>query len=429
MNNKFLLNCLMLIFLPGFFIACSDDKAEGLTPEKATATYSNKLSTPANANQLTFMYSGHEMIGKDIYFETPDGSTATLTLMYVFPNQPETVLENVQLAKQADGNGYSFSGTATTTQGIGLSYEGVVTEGKLSLTLSDIQYPTNSLTQTKNWKVVHNAEVESYREQDAGSGRYITYYTYTRTAHIEIGTTNGLLSTLNGMILNPLLSNIFSLTLDQVNFLEDGNVTISYAGLPEETPISSMLMSYVTDERPASVWQTSPVNLATYYLEDDTVLYVLPHIDMIIQQIRNASTKANPLDDLDTQSLLALYAKLNKWSTEGIRLIVKPNPYKEYITASSISQQRQAGDYLLYIDKSEIQEIFALLDLLPLFLDEQTMTAPLSYVLTGMGLNIPEEYQALIDMLLGNMTLETLLIQLQQELDGGPFDIGLFLNK
>ncbi|MCD7976736.1 MAG: DUF4925 domain-containing protein [Tannerellaceae bacterium] len=433
MNNKLLLKCLTFLFLSGFFSACNDDKTDGITPEKATATYSNKLSTPENANRLTFTYSGHEMIGKDVYFETPDGSTASLTLSHIFPNQPETRLENIQLSQQVDGKGYSFSGNTTTTQGISMYYEGVLTEGALSLTLSGIQYPSNPLTQTGNWNVVHNADTESYREQDE-SGRYTTYYTYTKTAYSEIGVATGLLGIVNSMVLNPILSNIFSLTVNKVNFLPDGNVTISYASLPEEIPVAGMINNYITTERPASAWQTSPVNLATYYLEDDTVLYILPHIDMIIQQIRKASTKSdNILDKLDTQSLLALYTQLNKWSTQGIRLIARPNPYKEYVTATSVAKQRQAGDYLISIDKSEIREIFALMDLipvlLPLFVDEQLLTTPLSYVIAGMGIEIPEEYQALVNALLGNMTLESLLTQIQEELIAGPFEIGIFINK
>ena len=81
-------------------------------------------------------------------------------------------------------------------------------------------------------------------------------------------------------------------------------------------------------------------------------------------------------------ALLAAYQKINTWSTTGIKMTIRE------------SEDPAKGDLILLLDKSEIQELFALLEIVKVFI-------PFGAILN----------------------------QLSQELNTIPIEIGIYLYK
>ena len=288
----------MVASLGGLFVtSCNDDDYPGAAPDEITAHYSNKLSDGTRAN-LTLTYSGHELIGKSVNLETNDSQTAQLTLQCILPHEAETRLTGICLTPDGVG-GYTFSGDATGSQtGTTFSYSGTVQKGKLTLDIESPQVPTNPLVQLKKLNFVKTGVV----------------------LRIPIG---GDIGGLIGGKLDEFLKPV----LRDVSFHADGNITASYSGMQ------------------GSDWQSSPANLASFYMTDGNTLYVTPNVDMIIRQIRLNQTATRANDNLITV-LPKVYALLNQWSTTGLKLAYTEN-------------------YAITLNKTELDPIFALLKVLP----------------------------------------------------------------
>ena len=288
----------MAASLGGLFVtSCNDDDYPGAAPDEITAHYSNKLSDGTRAN-LTLTYSGHELIGKSVNLETNDSQTAQLTLQCILPHEAETRLTGISLTPDGVG-GYTFSGDATGSQtGTTFSYSGTVQKGKLTLDIESPQVPTNPLVQLKKLNFVKTGVV--LRNPIGG----------------DIG---GLIGGKLDEFLKPVLRD--------VSFHADGNITASYSGMQ------------------GSDWQSSPANLASFYMTDGNTLYVTPNVDMIIRQIRLNQTATRANDNLITV-LPKVYALLNQWSTTGLKLAYTEN-------------------YAITLNKTELDPIFALLKVLP----------------------------------------------------------------
>ena len=373
MDRKSICSLLCAMMLAILLISCNDeDDYDGLSPAELSGTYSNKLSAPANGDSLILSYNGNTFIGKDVEFKTDDGKTALLILKYVLPHDKETAISGVSLT--AGSGSYSFSGDETTSTGTAFHYQGSIQAGKLILELSDITIPKNRLAMNGTWYVAH--ENASYYNVD-----------------------NGNMQTMIGMLYNlvggKLVSNLISSVLDDLTFQTDGNITARYAPLPDSVRIGSLIGSYV--KHPANDWNTSPSNLVTYYVEDNTSIYVIPQIDMIIGN-----------------ELLAAYRKINAWSTTGIKMTIRE------------SEDPAKGDLILLLDKSEIQELFALLDLVKVFIPEETLNAP---VMDLIGDLIPPQLASIAAILLKGKTFGAILDQLSQELNAIPIEIGIYLYK
>lgn len=84
---------------------------------------------------------------------------------------------------------------------------------------------------------------------------------------------------LYNLVGGKLVCNLISSVLDGLAFQADGNIIASYAPLPDSVRIGSLIGNYI--KHPANDWNASPPNLATYYVNDNTSLYVIPQIDMI----------------------------------------------------------------------------------------------------------------------------------------------------
>lgn len=90
------------------------------------------------------------------------------------------------------------------------------------------------------------------------------------------------------------------------------------------------------------------------------------------------------------------------------------------------SEDPAKGDLILLLDKSEIQELFALLDLVKVFIPEETLNAP---VMDLIGDLIPPQLASIAAILLKGKTFGAILDQLSQELNAIPIEIGIYLYK
>lgn len=147
-----------------------------------------------------------------------------------------------------------------------------------------------------------------------------------------------------GMLYNlvggKLVSNLISSLLDGLTFQADGNIIARYAPLPDSVRIGSLIGNYI--KHPANDWNASPPNLATYYVDDNTSLYVIPQIDMIIRQVMiNRQTKANSGDSSMENALLAAYQKINTWSTTGIKMTIRESEDPQKVISSCSSTNRK----------------------------------------------------------------------------------------
>ena len=391
MDRKSICSFLYAMMLAILLIACNDDDDyDGLAPAELSGTYSNKLSAPANGDSLILSYNGNTFIGKDVEFKTDDGKTAHIILKYVLPHDKETTIAGISLTAGSDS--YSFNGDATASTGTAFHYQGNIQAGRLVLELSDIMIPENRLRTNGTWHIAH--ENASYYNVDNGS----------------IQTMIGMLYNLVG---GKLVSNLISSVLDGLTFQADGNIIARYAPLPDSIQIGSLIGSYI--KHPANDWTASPPNLATYYVEDNTSIYVIPQIDMIIRQMMiNRQTKTDSGDSSMENALLAAYQKINTWSTTGIKMTILE------------SEDPAKGDLILLLDKSEIQELFALLDIVKVFIPEETLNAP---VMDLIGNLIPPQLTSIVAILLKGKTFGAILDQLSQELNAIPIEIGIYLYK
>ncbi|WP_302460062.1 DUF4925 domain-containing protein [Parabacteroides johnsonii] len=391
MDRKSICSFLYAMMLAILLIACNDDDDyDGLAPAELSGTYSNKLSAPANGDSLILSYNGNTFIGKDVEFKTDDGKTAHIILKYVLPHDKETTIADISLTAGSDS--YSFNGDATASTGTAFHYQGNIQAGRLVLELSDIMIPENRLRTNGTWHIAH--ENASYYNVDNGS----------------IQTMIGMLYNLVG---GKLVSNLISSVLDGLTFQADGNIIARYAPLPDSIQIGSLIGSYI--KLPANDWTASPPNLATYYVEDNTSIYVIPQIDMIIRQMMiNRQTKTDSGDSSMENALLAAYQKINTWSTTGIKMTILE------------SEDPAKGDLILLLDKSEIQELFALLDIVKVFIPEETLNAP---VMDLIGNLIPPQFTSIVAILLKGKTFGAILDQLSQELNAIHIEIGIYLYK
>ena len=136
---------------------------------------------------------------------------------------------------------------------------------------------------------------------------------------------------------------------------------------------------------------------------------------MIIRQVMiNKQTKTGSVDSSMENALLAAYRKINVWSTTGIKMAIRE------------SEDPAKGDLILLLDKPEIQELFALLDLVKVLIPEETLDAP---VMDLIGDLIPSQFASIAAILLKGKTLGAILDQLSQELNAIPIEIGIYLYK
>ena len=358
MNKYLLRNFLYAICMVALLTACDDnDDDAGF---EMNGTYSNKLSAPEGGDALILTYSGREFIGKDVAFKMINDNTANITLQGVLPGETATPLENVTLTTET--NGYSFAGNGTGTNGTTFAYAGKVEKGKMTLALTDVKIASNQLTANKTWYPVQTGVTE---EIDPVQGPYTCrHYAF----HLV---TDNLILAQAAPMLEGMVGNLITWFINNVTFNPDGNITASYGTMPEGKALADLLNA--APDRKESDWISSPINLASYYVKDDSELYIVPNVDMILYQIQQNKTKAD--SSLDPAVLAAVYQQLNKWSTTGIKMIIRKNSEVPYNNMGSLIAYK--GDIFMFLDKEEIAAFIPLLSLVKGLLPEDILNGPM----------------------------------------------------
>lgn len=315
-------------------------------------SFTNQLSAGKAAN-LALTYSGDTLIGKTVAFTDKNGHTS-LNMNYVLPHEAVTTIGDIVL--QPDGkDGYTFQGTATSPLKTTFTYSGKLTpDHTLALDLSNIQLPVQGpgKLSTIAYKAPDQLSVEG------GQGFY-----YHNHGSVLVSIDNAKLSMLLPY-LEMFTSQLLPYILKDVTFAPDGNITATYAPLPADFDFAKFILGQYTIDRKDSDWKTSPINLATYFIEGDTTLYATPNADMIVRQIQKDKplTRALP----DTLGITKVLEQVTRWSTTGVQLTLLNNPYRDKFldganpNAASNIHTRYDGDYLVYIDKGELQPVLEL---------------------------------------------------------------------
>lgn len=242
-----------------------------------------------SGDDLILTYSGETMLGKEVHFLTYDGERATITLYGlldsntlfpsedlpdiafgapgVVPGEVPTTLPNVALTLNAEGTAYAFEGTDNQNNRQ-LTYKGEVSKDKMTLAIQ-VKMPANNFVGT--WNVASENAISMTWE----SGK-----------KINVGGQELPTSTVGAMA-SALLFPMVAEALQSVTFLEDGNIVASYK------------------KKGTSDWQTSPINLAHYYIKDNKI-YVQLHITQIL------STRASISD------MLSMLVDMQMYLMEGI---------------------------------------------------------------------------------------------------------------
>lgn len=373
MNYQTILKTALLTFTVGMMVACSNDGYDDETPY-LSANYSNKLADGDRSN-LALTYSGEELIGKNVTFQTSDSKTGTLKLQYILPHETETTIANVALTSDGNG-GYSFNGTSTSPLNTTFTYKGKVNGEKMSLDLTDVTIPTNTLTETGKWTM---GKPDEYGSLTYGTGHGIAL---VKDLTINLGGYPLTIPAGNdfGGMAGGILGNFIGSILRDVTFNKDGNITASYASIPANMADNIMQLLGAPIERKDDEWKQSPSNLATAIMTDDSTLYVTPNVDMIIRQIqadKQVTTKASRAASDNyiehgtfIQNLSDTYAALNQWTTTGLKLIIRKN--------------KENGSIDVVLKADEIKALLKLVKTLPSTIrDKEIEAGPLGTMTIG----------------------------------------------
>lgn len=368
------------------FVAC-DESGEVSVAEELTAVYSNKLSDGSRKN-LDLSYSGSELLGKEVRFDVDDKGNADMLLSYVLPHEEEVSIKDVKLQRSGDSR-YSFEGNAVSAAGTMFDYRGVAGDGLLELSLDNVSVPGAELGMLS---LVPFAE--PVQDGDVSELWHCSRSLYVRSDDADV----------NRMFedegVAAVLSNMLHSVLRDVDFARDGNVTASFR---HRNAVGG------------SDYGKSPQNMAFYFMADDTTMYVTPQVDMIVSGMAggNAAPKALSIDINAILSAITAYGQLNKWTTTGVKFVLKDNPYGAagggMLLAGDDSPQRRMGfegDKIIYVDNYEIA----------------ALVATANYLFT-----LFPELPAQIESSLGGLVdVESLLAAIGK---ANVFEIGLFLNK
>lgn len=411
------------------------------------ASYSNKLSAPIGGNELILHYNGDLIIGKEVKFGKDQEGKGILTLGWVLPGQAEYTINKISLTPAETG--YTFEGSAAGNTGITFKYKGNVEQKKLTLRLSEVTVPENPLT--GRWYILPNngEECDSSRNQN---GQSLQWYTACHTIYTQAGEFTAedgealldpekILSIVPlafNLAVNPILSCVVSSVLKDVTFQEDGNITATYAGFPDTLSFTQMLSGKGVI-RNESDWKTSPSNLITYYPLDGNTICVMPNVDMIIRQIETNKairTKASASPEI-IGGILGIYMQLNQWGARGIKLHLTENNPGKYTWSPEGKYLKQEGNYIVYIDKSEIEAFFAILDIAKALIPAEIIGLPLDQLLLANGVDVEqiiretlgEQFVSIIVPVLHKFTIDNLLAQIKADLNKNPLQLGLWLSN
>lgn len=278
---------------------------------------------------LTLTYSDVDMMGATVYY-TLSGTTPVLTLANIVPGESSVSIESVY----TDQNG-AFSGTATTSGGATIEYDGTVNAVNGMTLALNVTIPDGlGLVGAYGWAEIENAgSYEGQQGLPSGSGCYIDIVD-------DNGSVGGDNSSL-GFIVRPLLGGILPQALSSVTFAADGNILADYSSASVAIPMADeydlndpsqqMMWLYVgimtggfTQEKlntmlDGRTYQSSPANLAHWFIKDGQLNVKLNVAAIVSQALADKGMTDTGLDlsaiinqflDTDAQGLRELLASL-----------------------------------------------------------------------------------------------------------------------
>lgn len=278
---------------------------------------------------LTLTYSDVDMMGATVYY-TLSGTTPVLTLVNIVPSESSVSIESVY----TDQNG-AFSGTATTSGGATIEYDGTVNAANGMTLALNVTIPDGlGLVGAYGWAEIENAgSYEGQLGMPSGSGCYIDIVD-------DNGSVGGDNSSL-GFIVRPLLGGILPQALSNVTFAADGNILADYSSASVAIPMADvfdlndqtqqMMWLYAgimsggfTQEKlnamlDGRTYQSSPANLAHWFIKDGQLNVKLNVAAIVSQALADKGMTDTGLDlsaiinqflDTDAQGLRELLASL-----------------------------------------------------------------------------------------------------------------------
>lgn len=362
--KKNLLFVFTMICALSFFTSCSDD--DDNKKDEPDVPVLLKGTTDYSADKLSLKYGDSPLLGKVITFATEDGKTGTIKMQGVF--DPSIILNlfpskaNISMAESMapgvvpgevttmfnvnltqDGNKYTFEGT-DSSNGREMKYAGTVDSTAMTLAVN-VTMPKNDLLGTWNLAPIIPGEGASANKSQPMTMSWVSSTPISiDLAWIAPGAAAGSIMEMPVDNVVKLLSSLYASpalagALESITYQTDGNIVASYKSAGQ------------------TAWQTSPINLAQYYIKDNK-MYVQLNIDNIMATVAaNKGTKAST-----KASLVEVITQFASLLSEGV-----PVNYAIDGDAATIS-----------VDQT------LLLPLLSLLTDETVLTLLLP--------NIPDEY-------------------------------------
>lgn len=276
----------------GAFTACSNNNG-GDDPQPDVPILL-KGENIYSGDKLALTYSDAVMPGKQIKFATTDGKTGTLTMSGtldilsllqsksnntassmsipgVIPGETTTIISNIEL-KQS-GNKYTFAGKEEK-ENRSVEFTGEVDSTKLTLSLK--------VEMTVPQELLDSWNLKTYDGQQS----LPIYTAWTSGQNIKIGERDYTPQEFLSMILNTQFVGgnspyqLLNAVLKKVTFKADGNIIASYSkGENINNP----------------QWVDSPVNMAQYYVKDNTI-YLLLNPTMLLSALGTKAETATPMD-------------------------------------------------------------------------------------------------------------------------------------
>lgn len=366
-----------------------------------------------NGANLKLTYSEHELTGKQVVFGTTDGQTGSLTLAGIIPGEPTAVISEVALT--VDGFKCNFTGNATTTAGTQIAYSGFVLGDTLNLNLKATLSATALGGLDGRWDIFPSIEKEN--KQIVHAPAYVNWVSSYTSPMLGMTSTDQL-----SPAVRLMASNLIAQVLHNVTLEKDGSIKAMYyptLTLPSDPmEIANFLMNEKINIPEDRKWETSPANLAFWYVKDNK-FYLVPDIPMILQQVAKDGGKLD-FGDINIPTLLE---SLQTMSGEEIKELLtdflaqfeinlnisslEPTTIKEIVgwlsTGIPLNYQANGTGLTLYLDKETINPLMSqlLLPMLPAL--NTAFKAQLEEMYPGQGTDM---YVYIMVQFLGVLDLE-----------------------
>lgn len=326
------------------FTACSDDDDDPIyKPEELSKTFGVDEGTLLNLS-----YSGGQLVGKQVKFETANSRKGTLTLIDVVPGQPMMVIDNVELVEGANQKEYTFAGESPITRAdVGsVKYDGSIRKDTLNLDV------TVTFSDPNGWAGTY--KLADYTENAATGALYLEWAVDGRE-DLQVMYHN-VASVLGSMLLPQCLKTI---TLDP-----DGNIRAEYnAGkvtVNEEMMMGMMMGMMMPEGNVPSVsdmaafapqgiqFVKSPANVA-YWFENNGQLYVKLDIPSIMAFALSQSGTAT-----GSEALVGIVNQALNGNPQEIKALIGQMAQNDSLRESINSISDQSFETALYLIKNGI---------------------------------------------------------------------------